>query len=592
MSSVRSLNPQRWLDAYTEPHAAIYTFSHCITLADLNGDGDFKLVMADLGTGSANIKLKVYKGTSLMTESTLIDVPTGVVAFHMDTSDPRIPAVAVASGYNIYVYKNMRPYFKFSLPSLDVNSLEREVWLQVREKSMEVETFYELVQNLRQEIGFSHLTSRSQQFLMSEPSKWKDFVETYKNIPLKKQTVITCITTLKKNMAEEDAVACLVVGTENGSIFILDPEAFTILESMNLTGPSVSSNTVPVHLAATGLYDVEFRVIAACRDGNICLVRRGWKEARIIIQLSSQVVAMIVMPDNSNIITALMEKSIHCYTKKGKKQWEIKTPKSVSAMTLMPLHHQSISLVVVALAGGTVHFYHGRQLVDVITVPDTVSAVRFGHFGQEEHSLILVTVGGCLMVKILKRTAHFTPQSDSSGLMQTQHIKMQVPKKTKLFLEQTRRERENAIAMHQTFQHDLFRLRLTTARAYVNVLQSCTNPISSSVKDPLKLTAQVLGLGPKFKMLLTLENMSAASPSKDLAILLHCDDKLYSVEKPYIKVPMLVPKLIYQFETTVECISDMGISDQVRVFIIKINQMEPLLAVLITMPVCDMLAVV
>lgn len=43
------------------------------------------------------------------------------------------------------------------------------------------------------------------------------------------QTVITCIGTLKKNMADEDAVSCLVIGTENGDVYILDPEAFTIL---------------------------------------------------------------------------------------------------------------------------------------------------------------------------------------------------------------------------------------------------------------------------------------------------------------------------------------------------------------------------
>ena len=50
---------QLWLNAHTDTRAAVYTFSSCITLADLNADGDFKLVVADLGTGSANVKLKV-----------------------------------------------------------------------------------------------------------------------------------------------------------------------------------------------------------------------------------------------------------------------------------------------------------------------------------------------------------------------------------------------------------------------------------------------------------------------------------------------------------------------------------------------------
>ena len=33
-------------------------------------------------------------------------------------------------------------------------------------------------------------------------------------------------------MTEEDAASCLVVGTESSDIYILDPDAFTILESV------------------------------------------------------------------------------------------------------------------------------------------------------------------------------------------------------------------------------------------------------------------------------------------------------------------------------------------------------------------------
>ena len=40
-------------------------------------------------------------------------------------------AVAVASGPGIFVYKNMKPYFKYSLPSIDVNPMEQDLWLEV-----------------------------------------------------------------------------------------------------------------------------------------------------------------------------------------------------------------------------------------------------------------------------------------------------------------------------------------------------------------------------------------------------------------------------------------------------------------------------
>ena len=89
-------NAERWLRAYDDPLASIYTFSwyvpsiirytwsqtlvyifcrqvlikicffSCIALSDLTGDGDTKLVVADLGSGNYNMKLRVYKGTQMV----------------------------------------------------------------------------------------------------------------------------------------------------------------------------------------------------------------------------------------------------------------------------------------------------------------------------------------------------------------------------------------------------------------------------------------------------------------------------------------------------------------------------------------------
>ncbi len=42
-----------------------------------------------------------------MTENTIIDLPTAVATFHMDLHEPRIPAIAVASGSHIYIYKEL-----------------------------------------------------------------------------------------------------------------------------------------------------------------------------------------------------------------------------------------------------------------------------------------------------------------------------------------------------------------------------------------------------------------------------------------------------------------------------------------------------
>ncbi len=101
---------------------------------------------------------------SQISENTIIDLPTGVVAFHMDQTEPLIPAVAVASGSHIYIYKNMRPYFKFTLPTLDIHPTEKELWS--RAGDVELGQLCDGLQALRAEIGDVRLTARTQKLLM------------------------------------------------------------------------------------------------------------------------------------------------------------------------------------------------------------------------------------------------------------------------------------------------------------------------------------------------------------------------------------------------------------------------------------------
>lgn len=56
----------KWLDAYNDRVASLYTFTQCMTLSDIKADGDWKLIIADLGTGSYDMKLKVYKSMEKM----------------------------------------------------------------------------------------------------------------------------------------------------------------------------------------------------------------------------------------------------------------------------------------------------------------------------------------------------------------------------------------------------------------------------------------------------------------------------------------------------------------------------------------------
>lgn len=265
----------KWLNAYSDPLATLYTFTSCMALADLNGDGDHKLIIADLGTGQYNMKLKVYKGTTLMSENTIIDLPTAVATFFMDHVEPRVPAIAVASGSCIYVYKNLKPYYKFTLPSLPITDAEKEIWDHVKAGKIDIKllcqaletvkvlyTYPKKNQNfhlhfcflLQAQVTMANLTPRSQRFLMTEDNEKENFVNMYKNEPLKKQTIVTSMTTMKKSSQQADSIDCLVLGTESCSVYVLDSEAFTILAEAVL--PSI-----PSFLNVSGLFDVDYKIL-------------------------------------------------------------------------------------------------------------------------------------------------------------------------------------------------------------------------------------------------------------------------------------------------------------------------------------------
>lgn len=48
--------------------------------------------------------------------------------------------------------------------------------------------------------------------------------------------------------------------------------------------------------------------------------------------------------------------------------------------------------------------------------------------------------------------------------------------------------------MHQTFQRELFRFRIKTAKEFLKTLTTSMTPISTNPNEPLKINAQVSGL--------------------------------------------------------------------------------------------------
>lgn len=81
--------------------------------------------------------------------------------------------------------------------------------------------------------------------------------------------------------------------------------------------------------------------------------------------------------------------------------------------------------------------------------------------------------------------------------------------------------------MHRTYQQDLVKLRLTAARALVQTLTDQSG--AGNPQEQIKLSAQVLGLGPNFTLILTLENMNGDKPVVNFSVVFHAKPTIYTL---------------------------------------------------------------
>lgn len=239
-----------------------------------------------------------------------------------------------------------------------------------------------------------------------------------------------------------------------------------------------------------------------------------------------------------------------------------------------------------ALANGEVRVYNEKALVSVHALPSPATALWFGRFSREDNTLIVASRSGALDMKILPRNARLDAPG-ASGPPPEQDVPLAVPKKTRLYVEQTARERDQAVAMHRTFQRDLVKARLEAARAYVKVLTDGQGAASFTSNAALSLNAAVRGLGPAFRVVLTLRN-EAKEPASDVVALLQYDDFMYRAAQRQISVPLLVPGLSYTLEVGVQCLRPAAGSDSIRILLVAKGSPAPLLTALLKMPLSEM----
>jgi Bardet-Biedl syndrome 1 protein len=247
-----------------------------------------------------------------------------------------ISVIAVSVGSSVLFYRNMKPYFKYTVPSLMIEPLEEEIWKKL---SVERQSNYEkLIKDLNS-MNISQMSSLSHKLISLDVDERDSFIRENAEFKLERLPAIVCLTTIYKNMEDEKASNCLVIATDAGEIFIMDSQTFNILHEARVC----SFKATPDLISSSGSYLNDFKIVIATRECSICILRRGWLEGREIVRLEQPALALSLLQIDQTIV--VLGKSLMCYSKKGKMLWLLNVPSEVTCMTPVPLPHLGVSMV-------------------------------------------------------------------------------------------------------------------------------------------------------------------------------------------------------------------------------------------------------
>lgn len=131
---------------------------------------------------------------------------------------------------------------------------------------------------------------------------------------------------------------------------------------------TTSFTATPSLISVTGQYDHDFRIVVSTREGFVCMLRRGWLEGKSIFKIDHPAVGLSLLPIDQTIIVVCIDRTLDCYSKKGKRLWDVILPEPAICMVSVTLSHIGQTLVCVALRGGLVQIYSNKVVVDHFSV--------------------------------------------------------------------------------------------------------------------------------------------------------------------------------------------------------------------------------
>lgn len=245
-----------WLDALTDNMANVLADSANLCTLDLMADGENYLAAADKSK-----KLKIWRNSELFSDEALPCDPTAIAPLDTECRSPEkaVSLLAVASGQYVFLYRKMKPLYKFRISP--VAPEEADVWNGLEAGSLSAEkgllSFCSLQSN-----GICLSDMATKILHMKDGDEQEILLRRNPNPPTKQFTVITCVAVLKKRGDENQPAGSLLLGTENGCVIYLDDTCTSERNRRKVGG-------VPAFLATCGTLETDHKVFVAARDGKV-----------------------------------------------------------------------------------------------------------------------------------------------------------------------------------------------------------------------------------------------------------------------------------------------------------------------------------
>ena len=590
------------LDEFSNNVAGLKAFNQCISLGNVLNDQKNRLICIDV-----NNHLKVFNGEIIEDENPLKNMlpVSGIVTYFSIEKDSSIkyPYLAVASGIHIYIYKFLKGIKKIPVPDEIPNSIEQyiydlfamgeidakqcleklEKFVEKYYKKKENEEYEELVGKVEDEKILEHknaaLSNMTQELfnIEDEDSKIK-FLENNCGFQIKIYNYITILSSIpKSDDLDIEADSYLIVGTENCSLFIIDPSENKIIGKGKLPGVPFLMNT------RGGYNNNNHKIFIADRGTNIYILKKTDITKTIVV---AQPIMNLLSSDKSIYIGTIGKNYIGMKFS-GSQDFSIEQPNVITSMEIAEREINE-TLVLIATKDAELRIYNDKYLCHVIKIGDNIFGMKFGTFGTKKESIIMCTYGGALLVK------YFNPdvkvkvlKIDEGNKDANENLKIDVPKKPGIYRDLVQREKESKSEIQKKFITDLIKIKYKAMDTYVKILKKGNAPQNFSNSSNLKISASLEGLGPNFKLNIIFNN-SGKKPIYGAILTLDFNRKIYSFKKENIQLSVIMPNIPVNYSLPFRNISENGSSGNIKLLVIGKNEIIPLIQTNIKVPISEL----